>query len=131
DGQHLDNAGQPRATAEAGRVDRRARGSPEVHSEGICDMSTPIARGHIEAFQEGFIRSAPQIKAVLPSHIPFEKFERVAMMAVQLEPRLLQCELRSLFLELQKCAADGLLPDRKEAVITYRWSSTKRCNLAV
>jgi recombination protein RecT len=90
-----------------------------------------IAKTQVEAFQAGFAATIPQIKAVLPTHIPFEKFERVAMMAVQLEPKLLQCEMKSLFLELQKCAADGLLPDRKEAVITYRYNSKKGCNIAV
>jgi phage RecT family recombinase len=90
-----------------------------------------IAKTEVEAFQRGFAQTAPQIKAILPSHIPFEKFERVAMLAVQLEPKLLQCEMKSLFLELQKCAADGLLPDRKEAVITYRWNSKKSTNVAV
>lgn len=94
-------------------------------------MSNTIGKSQVVAFQEGFQATIPQIKAVLPAHIPFEKFERVAMMAVQLEPKLLQCEMRSLFLELQKCAADGLLPDRKEAVITYRYNSKKNTNVAV
>lgn len=94
-------------------------------------MSNSVGRQQVEQFQAGFAATVPQIKAVLPSHIPFEKFERVAMMAVQLEPKLLQCEMKSLFLEFQKCAADGLLPDRKEAVITYRWNSKKSINVAV
>lgn len=94
-------------------------------------MSVAIGKTQVEQFQQGFAATVPQIKAVLPSHIPFEKFERVAMLAVQLEPKLLQCEMKSLFLEFQKCAADGLLPDRKEAVITYRYNSKKGCNVAV
>jgi recombination protein RecT len=94
-------------------------------------MSGTVGRAQVEQFQNGFAATIPQIKAVLPDHIPFEKFERIAMMAVQLEPKLLLCEMKSLFLELQKCAADGLLPDRKEAVITYRWNSKKGNNVAV
>src|SRR6185437_9552217 len=53
----------------------------------------------------------------------FEKFERVAMMAVQREPELLKTDHKTLFLELQKCAADGLLPDGRQAVIVRRWNS--------
>ena len=82
-----------------------------------------IVKSEADTFRAGFARIVPQIKATLPSHVSFEKFERVAMMAVQREPELLKTDHKTLFLELQKCAADGLLPDGRQAVIVRRWNS--------
>lgn len=90
-----------------------------------------ITKTQAEAFKAGFAQIAPQIRAALPSHIPFERFERVVMMAVQKEPKLLECDQRSLFLECQKAAADGLLPDGREGVIVFRWNSKVGKNFAV
>lgn len=53
----------------------------------------------------------------LPKHIPVERFRRVLMTACQNEPKLLQCDRRSLFLAASKCAADGLLPDGRDAAL--------------
>lgn len=82
-----------------------------------------IAKTDADQFRVGFARIVPQIKATLPAHVPFEKFERICMMAVQRDPDLLKTDHRTLFLELQKCAADGLLPDARQAVIVRRWNS--------
>jgi recombination protein RecT len=86
-------------------------------------VTTAVARTDADRFRSGFASIVPQIKATLPAHIPFEKFERVAMMAVQRDPDLMKTDHRTLFLELQKCAADGLLPDARQAVIVRRWNS--------
>lgn len=61
-----------------------------------------------------------QIKMALPSHIPVEKFERVATTAVQTNPDLLnpsKVDRRSLFGALVRAAQDGLLPDGREGAI--------------
>jgi recombination protein RecT len=58
-----------------------------------------------------------QFKAALPTHITPQKFIRVAMTAIQTNPRLLDCDRRSLFAELIKCSQDGLVPDGAEASI--------------
>lgn len=90
-----------------------------------------VANVEAQSFAKNFKRVEGQIRAALPSHIPFEKFERVCMLAVQKEPRLLECDQRSLFLECQKSAADGLMPDGREAVLTVRWNSKLGRNVAV
>lgn len=90
-----------------------------------------IARTNAEAFKVGFTRMKSQISAALPSHVPYERFERTVMMAVQKEPKLLECDQKSLFMECQKAAADGLLPDGREGVIVYRWNSRAGKNMAV
>jgi recombination protein RecT len=65
-----------------------------------------------------------QIKMALPNHIPVERFERVAVTAVQQNPDLLnpqKVERRSLFGALVKAAQDGLLPDGREgAIVPYK-----------
>jgi recombination protein RecT len=76
-----------------------------------------------QSFQKNFKRVEAQIRAALPSHISYERFERVCMLAVQKDPKLLQTDQRTLFLECQKAAADGLLPDGREGVLVRRWNS--------
>ncbi|MCB4863327.1 recombinase RecT, partial [Sphingobium sp. PNB] len=58
-----------------------------------------------------------QIKMALPSHIPVEKFHRVAVTAISSNPDLLNVDRTSLFGALMKAAQDGLLPDGREGAI--------------
>lgn len=51
------------------------------------------------------------IKAALPAHIPFARFERNLSNALMNEPRLLECNPREVFREVAKIAALGLLID--------------------
>lgn len=60
-------------------------------------------------------RMETQIQAALPAHIKPEKFVRVAMTALQNTPDLLMCDRTSLFNSVMRCAADGLLPDGRDA----------------
>lgn len=76
-----------------------------------------VTKTEAQVFQAGFSRIAPQIKAALPTHIPYERFERTVMVAVQREPKLLRVNQRSLFLACQRAANDGLMPDGREGAI--------------
>lgn len=61
-----------------------------------------------------------QIKMALPAHIPVDKFIRVVTTAVSNEPKLLAANRLSLYNACMKAAADGLVPDGKEAaLVTY------------
>jgi recombination protein RecT len=61
-----------------------------------------------------------QFQAALPAHIPAERFKRVVLTAVQLNPRLLSADRPSLFTSAMKAATDGLLPDGREgALVIY------------
>lgn len=74
-----------------------------------------------ETFKAQLVRMRPNIAAALPSHISPEKFERVALTAVQQNPDLLNADQHSLFLSCQRAAADGLLPDgRDAALVVYK-----------
>jgi recombination protein RecT len=80
----------------------------------MTEEKTQIAevRGQLE-------RMAPQFQMVLPPHVPVERFVRVVQTAVQNEPRLLECERKSLYAECMKAATDGLIPDGREAALTF------------
>jgi recombination protein RecT len=62
-----------------------------------------------------------QFAAVLPAHIPVERFGRVVLTAIQTTPELLNVERRSLWNACMKAAQDGLLPDgRLGAIIPFK-----------
>lgn len=68
-------------------------------------------------FAEDLQRNKTQIAAVLPAHITPEKFVRTVLTAVTQTPDLLQVDRRTLFNACVKCAADGLIPDGREAAL--------------
>ena len=63
----------------------------------------------------------PQIKAALPGHIDTEKFSRVVLTALAGNNDLVLANRQSFFNACLKLAADGLLPDGKEAaIVTFK-----------
>jgi len=58
-----------------------------------------------------------EFRNALPSHIKPEKFQRVVMTVVQQNPDLMGADRRSLLASCLKCAADGLIPDGREAAL--------------
>lgn len=70
-----------------------------------------------DELRRGFASMRPQFVAALPSHIPPERFERVALTAVNNNPDLLSADRRSLFNACTKAAQDGLLPDGREGAL--------------
>lgn len=55
--------------------------------------------------------------AMLPPAITADRFMSVIMTAVQLEPKLLECDRKSLLIAAARCANDGLIPDGREAAL--------------
>lgn len=60
---------------------------------------------------------AGQLKMALPSHVSVEKFQRVAMTAIQMDPELLDADRASLFSAITRAAQDGLLADKREGAL--------------
>lgn len=58
-----------------------------------------------------------QIKMALPPHIQVEKFIRVVTTAIVNDPKLTSANRISLYNSCMRCAADGLIPDGKEAAL--------------
>lgn len=73
-----------------------------------------------QQFNRQLDEQVQNFRALLPSHIPVEKFKRVVVVAISQNPDLFKADRRSLFTAAQKCAADGLLPDgRQAALVVY------------
>ena len=58
-----------------------------------------------------------QIKAALPDDVTIDKFTRVLLVALQNNPGLAEKDKISLYNSVVRCAADGLLPDGREAAL--------------
>lgn len=71
----------------------------------------------IDEVRNAITKMAPQFQMALPSHISAEKFQRVAITAIQNAPDLLQADRRSLYSACMKLAQDGLIPDGREAAL--------------
>lgn len=72
-------------------------------------------------FREQLEERAPEFVAALPAQIPVERFMRVVMTAVQMNPALLNCNRRSFWNACMKAAQDGLLPDGRDgAIVQYK-----------
>lgn len=66
---------------------------------------------------QSLAKMAAQFAAALPPHITPEKFIRVAQTAVRQTPDLVSADRQTLFGACLEAAADGLLPDGREATI--------------
>jgi recombination protein RecT len=65
-------------------------------------------------------RMRAQFLAVLPKHIPVDRFRRIILTAVQNDPNLLNADRGSFWNAAMKAAQDGLLPDgRLGAMVIY------------
>jgi len=58
-----------------------------------------------------------QFQSALPPQIPVERFVRVVKTAIQNSPDLIEADRPSLFNSCLKAAADGLIPDGREAAL--------------
>jgi recombination protein RecT len=92
-------------------------------------MATQLAErtaSPIQVFRQTLTQPAfrEQLKMALPTHIPEDKFIRVALTAAQQNPDLLnpqKVDRGSLFGALVRAAQDGLLPDGREgAIVPFR-----------
>lgn len=68
-----------------------------------------------------------KIGAVLPRHVTADRFKRVVMTAVNMNPDLQNADRRSLYNSALKAASDGLLPDGREgALVIFKTKQKKR-----
>lgn len=72
-------------------------------------------------FGHQLIEMKGQLAQALPAGIAPDRFIRVTLTAIQLQPELLECERKSLLLACIRAANDGLMPDGREgAFVIYR-----------
>jgi recombination protein RecT len=65
--------------------------------------------------------STSSLMSALPPSIPVEMFKSVLLTAVQNNPEILECDVRSIWSAAKRAAFDGLLPDGREGAIVVRW----------
>ena len=57
------------------------------------------------------------LKQALPPNVSLDRFIRTALTGIQQNPSVCDADRQSLFLAIQRCAADGLMPDGREAAL--------------
>lgn len=80
-------------------------------------VTTTNGKPPAEVLRAQLVTMTPEIANALPSHIKPEKFQRVIMTVVQQQPGLLAADRKTLLASCMKCAADGLIPDGREAAL--------------
>lgn len=81
-------------------------------------MSTQVTV--VDQIRTGLTAMTPQFAASLPKHVSPEKFVRVVMTAVQMQPDLVNADRRTLYMAASRAAQQGLLPDGREgAIVTF------------
>lgn len=71
----------------------------------------------IDAVRYQLDQMGREFSAVLPQHIPVDRFRRVVMTAMNQNPDLLLCDRRSLLNACVRAAQDGLMPDGREGAL--------------
>lgn len=62
-------------------------------------------------------RFRDNLKQALPPNVSLDRFVRTALTGIQQNPGVCDADRASLFLAIQRCAADGLMPDGREAAL--------------
>lgn len=71
----------------------------------------------MDAMRGTLTKMTAEFKAALPPQIPVDKFIRTTLTAVQMNPKLLDGDRRSLLGSCMKAAQDGLMCDGREAAL--------------
>ena len=84
------------------------------------DMTVSKENNPLVQLNDQLEKRSAQFQAALPAHIPVERFKRVLLTAIQMNPKLATADRPTLFTSAMKAAHDGLLPDGREgALVIY------------
>lgn len=78
---------------------------------------TTTAITPIDSFRQTLTKMQGEFSAALPPQIPADRFIRTVMTAVQMNPKYLNADRRTLLGSCMKAAQDGLLLDGREAAL--------------
>ena len=73
--------------------------------------------GQLAIIKESLSKSLAGVEMILPEGVKMEAFVRCAATAIATSPDLQAADPDSVVMSLTKCAADGLVPDSKEAAL--------------
>jgi recombination protein RecT len=80
----------------------------------------------VQQVRQTLDKMRPELAAVLPSHLPVEAFVRLSQTALQVNPDLQQCTVKSVIAACTRCAEAGLQPDGEEAALVAYNVKVKR-----
>lgn len=107
-------------TETAGRQQASQQPQREPTSNLPAAQSNERAKPAIVRFKESMDARMAELQFALPAHISPERFQRVALTALQRKPELLKCTQQSLWNACLLAAQDGLMPDGREgAIVPY------------
>lgn len=107
---------QSRQQGRGGAFERRDQApAPRTENQQMSEQARYAQRlnwlmGEIEQLK-------PEITAVLPVAVSFDRFRVIVMMAVRTKPEILDCHGPSVVTACLKSAYDGLMPDGRQAAI--------------
>lgn len=112
-----------KATATSERQDNKSTAQPAPNNvPAKTDQAKPADRGvpAIVQMKAYLDERMGELQFALPPHISPERFQRVALTALQRKPELLKCTKQSLWNACLLAAQDGLMPDGREgAIVPY------------
>jgi recombination protein RecT len=114
------------ATATRERPAQAQQAAPQQAPTGNLPATQDQAKVHPLTVLKGQLEERQnEFAFVLPDHIPPQRFTRVCLTAVQMNPKLLAADRASFFNAALKAAQDGLLPDGREgAIVDYKDNKT-------
>lgn len=80
-------------------------------------MNQTAENKQLPTIRDELERMGPEFEKALPRHIPVERFKRVLMTAISMNPDLVYAERRTLWSAAMRAAQDGLLPDGREGAM--------------
>jgi recombination protein RecT len=80
----------------------------------------------VQQVRQTLDKMRPELAAVLPSHLPVEAFVRLSQTALQVNPDLQACTVKSVIAACTRCAEAGLQPDGEEAALVAYSVKVKR-----
>ncbi|GLO70303.1 hypothetical protein MACH17_18200 [Phaeobacter inhibens] len=83
-------------------------------------MNAPVNQNQqhpVVAFKRNLETVIERKELALPSNVKTEAFKNAAIVAVQDNPQILQCDQQSVFKSIRTLAAAGLVPDGREAAL--------------
>jgi recombination protein RecT len=83
-----------------------------MSTQVVTQRQSPVAE-----LRDQMTKMEPEFKRALPPHIPPERFQRVAMTAINRNPDLQHADRKTLMEACMLAAQDGLLPDGREAAL--------------
>jgi len=104
-------------------IEAPTRGLAQMRQPGAALAEAKPARP-IDVLRKQ-LASLPEIAQNLPSTVSPDKFRNVVVTAANMAPDLLNADRRSLLGACVKCAADGLVPDGREAALVLMGSKVQ------